>query len=148
MTASLLSSPPPGVPLRRFLREGWGTVTGPGFAAAHPDVIDEMAASIARRPTPRFAVLDQARAIAAWSGAGRLRRLAVPTTVVHGSEDPLIPVRNGMRIAQLVPGAPLRRAAQRRPPRPVRGARRGGRRPRRLNGRLGLAIGLGSSVAL
>ena len=105
MTASLLSSPPPGVPLRRFLREGWGTVTGPGFAAAHRDVVDEMAASIARRPTPRFAVLDQARAIAAWAGAARLRRLAVPTTVVHGSADPLIPVRNGMRITQLVPGA-------------------------------------------
>ncbi len=93
------------MPLRRFLREGWATVTGPGFAAAHPERIDEMAAAIARRPTPRFAVLDQARAIAAWAGADRLRRLAVPTTVVHGSDDPLIPVRNGMRIAQLVPGA-------------------------------------------
>ncbi len=105
VTASLLSSPPKGVPLRRFLRDGWATVTGPGFAAEHPERIDEMAASIARRPTPRFAVLDQARAIAAWSGAHRLRALAVPTTVVHGTEDPLIPVRNGMRIAQLVPGA-------------------------------------------
>ena len=50
-------------------------------------------------------MLDQARAIAAWSGAHRLRRLAVPTTVVHGADDPLIPVRNGMRLAQLVPGA-------------------------------------------
>ena len=29
----------------------------------------------------------------------------MPTTVVHGTDDPLIPVRNGMRIAQLVPGA-------------------------------------------
>jgi pimeloyl-ACP methyl ester carboxylesterase len=105
VTASLLSSPPPGVPLRRFLRDGWATVTGPGFAAAHPERIEEMAASIARRPTPRFALLDQARAFAAWSGAERLRRLAVSTTVVHGSDVPLIPVRNGMRIAQLVPGA-------------------------------------------
>ena len=103
--ASLLSTPPKGVPLRRFLREGWATVTAPGFAAAHPEMIDEMAVSIARRPTPRFAVLDQARAIAAWSGGQRLRRVAVPTTVVHGTEDPLIPVRNGMRIAQLIPGA-------------------------------------------
>ena len=50
-------------------------------------------------------MLDQARAIAAWSGAERLRRLAVPTTVVHGSEDPLVPVRNGMRVTQLVPDA-------------------------------------------
>jgi pimeloyl-ACP methyl ester carboxylesterase len=105
VTASLLASPPKGVPLRRFLRDGWATVTGRGFAAAHPDRIDEMAAAIARRPTPRFALLDQARAIAAWSGAHRLRRLAVPTAVVHGSEDPLIPVRNGMRLAQLIPGA-------------------------------------------
>ena len=29
----------------------------------------------------------------------------MPVTVVHGSEDPLLPVHNGMRIAQLVPGA-------------------------------------------
>lgn len=105
VSAALLSTPPPGVSLRRFLRQGWATVTAPGFAQEHPDLIDEMAASIARRPTPRFAVLDQARAIAAWSGASRLRRLTVPTTVVHGTEDPLIPVRNGMRLAQLIPGA-------------------------------------------
>ena len=50
-------------------------------------------------------MLDQARAISAWHGAHRLRRVTVPITVVHGSEDPLIPVHNGMRIAQLVPGA-------------------------------------------
>jgi 3-oxoadipate enol-lactonase len=105
VTASLLASPPKGVPLRRFLRDGWATVTAPGFAAEHPDRIDEMAAAIARRPTPRFALLDQARAIAAWSGAHRLRQLVVPTTVVHGTDDPLIPVHNGMRIAQLIPEA-------------------------------------------
>lgn len=105
VTASLLATPPKGVSLRRFLRDGWATVTAPGFADAHPELIDEMARSIATRPTPRFAVLDQARAIAAWSGAGRLRAVTVPTTVVHGTEDPLIPVRNGMRLAQLIPGA-------------------------------------------
>jgi pimeloyl-ACP methyl ester carboxylesterase len=105
VTASLLASPPKGVSLRRFLRDGWATVTGPGFAVAHPERIDEMAAAIARRPTPRFAVLDQARAIAAWSGAWRLRSLRVPTTVVHGADDPLIPVHNGMRLAQLIPDA-------------------------------------------
>jgi pimeloyl-ACP methyl ester carboxylesterase len=105
MTASMLASPPEGVPLRRFLYEGWATVTGPGFAAAHPEAVDEMASSIAYRPTPRFAALDQARAILAWSGPHRLRRLAAPATVVHGTEDPLVPVRNGMRLAQLIPGA-------------------------------------------
>ncbi len=35
----------------------------------------------------------------------RLERMSVPTTVVHGTEDPLVPVANGMRLARLVPGA-------------------------------------------
>jgi pimeloyl-ACP methyl ester carboxylesterase len=105
VTATLLSMPPPGASLRRFLIERWATVAAPGFADAHPERMGELADSITRRPTPRFAVLDQARAIAGWSRAGRLRRLDVPTTVLHGSEDPLIPVHNGMRLAQLIPGA-------------------------------------------
>ncbi|MET0324704.1 MAG: alpha/beta fold hydrolase [Ilumatobacteraceae bacterium] len=105
VTASLLSTPPKGMSLRTFLREGWATVAAPGFGRDHPEAVDEMARSIARRPTPRFAVLDQARALAAWHGAHRLRRIIVPTTVVHGAEDPLIPVHNGMRLAQLIPGA-------------------------------------------
>ena len=105
LSASLLASPPPGVSLRTFLGERWSTVAAPGFGEAHAELVDEMAEAIARRPTPRFAVLDQARAIAACCGAHRLRQLRVPTTVVHGTEDPLLPVRNGMRLAQLIPGA-------------------------------------------
>ena len=49
----------------------------------------------------------------------------VPTTVVHGTEDPLIPVRNGMRIAQLIPGARYVELPDRRPPRALRGPRGG-----------------------
>jgi pimeloyl-ACP methyl ester carboxylesterase len=103
--ARLMSTPPAGTSLREYLREGWTTVAGPGFDIEHPDAIEEMAAAIAGRPTPRFAVLDQARAIAAWGCPDRLRRITVPTTVVHGTEDPLVPVHNGMRVAQLIPGA-------------------------------------------
>jgi 3-oxoadipate enol-lactonase len=103
--AAMLATPPEGVSLRHFLRDGWAAVTAPGFPAAHPDVVDEVGAEIARRPTPRLALLDQARAIAAWSGVQRLALVTAPTTVVHGTEDPLVPVRNGMRVAQLIPGA-------------------------------------------
>ncbi|MET0145423.1 MAG: alpha/beta hydrolase [Ilumatobacteraceae bacterium] len=105
LTARLLASPPPGVPLRTFLRDMWAEYAAPGFAESQPDMIEEMADSIAQRPTPRFAVLDQARAVGAWHGSGRLTGMTVPTTVVHGTEDPLIPVANGMRISRLVPGA-------------------------------------------
>jgi pimeloyl-ACP methyl ester carboxylesterase len=37
----------------------------------------------------------------------RLRSLAVPTLVVHGRADILIPVENGRRVAEAVPGARL-----------------------------------------
>jgi pimeloyl-ACP methyl ester carboxylesterase len=104
-TARLMTGPAPGQPLREFMRHRWAAMTGPGFVDAHPEAIGEMVRSIVARPTPRESVLHQARAIAAWHGAGRLRRLGVPTTVVHGDADPLIPVRNGMRLAQLIPRA-------------------------------------------
>jgi pimeloyl-ACP methyl ester carboxylesterase len=104
VTAQLLG-PAEGQDLAAFLRQHWAAIAGPGFDAAHPELVDDMVRGVVARPTPRFAVLDQARAIAGWHGAGRLRRLAVDTTVVHGSDDPLIPVRNGMRLAQLIPGA-------------------------------------------
>lgn len=103
--AAMLATPPEGVSLRHFLRDGWAMATAPGFPADHPDVVDEVAAAIARRPTARVALLDQARAIAAWSGVQRLGLVTAPTTVVHGTDDPLVPVHNGMRVAQLIPGA-------------------------------------------
>ena len=34
-----------------------------------------------------------------------LQRLAVPTLVVHGVDDPLVPIENGRRVAAAVPGA-------------------------------------------
>jgi pimeloyl-ACP methyl ester carboxylesterase len=36
-----------------------------------------------------------------------LRALAVPTLVIHGDEDPLVPLEGGRRTAAAVPGAQL-----------------------------------------
>jgi 3-oxoadipate enol-lactonase len=35
-----------------------------------------------------------------------LRRISAPTLVIHGSACPLLPVGNGVRLAQLIPHAP------------------------------------------
>lgn len=40
-----------------------------------------------------------------WSSYRRLPRLRVPTLVLHGDEDHLIPVENGMDLAARIPGA-------------------------------------------
>ncbi len=100
-----LSRPAPGQPLADFFAQIWGGYTGPEFAASHPDILDELIPQIMQRVTPRELVLDQVRAIASWHGAGRLRRLGVPTTVVHGNRDALMPVGNGMRLSRLIPHA-------------------------------------------
>jgi len=88
-----------------FVASVWTSFCAPGFGDSHPELADELVSQVLARPTPQVAVNAQLRAIAAWHGADRLRGLARPTTVVHGSADRLMPVGNGMRLAQLIPGA-------------------------------------------
>jgi pimeloyl-ACP methyl ester carboxylesterase len=102
---ALMAPPPPGVPFETHVAALWAACCAPGFADAHPEALDEIAAQIVARPTPRVFVRAQLRAIMGWSGADRLKQLAVPATVVHGELDELMPVGNGMRIARLIPDA-------------------------------------------
>ena len=45
--------------------------------------------------------------LAAESRSERLSRIKVPTLVIHGTDDVLVPVENGRRVANAVPGARL-----------------------------------------
>lgn len=58
-----------------------------------------------RVPAP--VILMQAQAIAAHDTVARLPSLTVPTLVVHGTADQLLPVGNATHLAALVPGATL-----------------------------------------
>ena len=49
----------------------------------------------------------QFAAVLRWSSLRRLRAISVPTLVMHGDRDRLIPLNNGRIIARLVPGARL-----------------------------------------
>ncbi len=101
----LLKQPPPTVQLRDFLTDTWARMAGERFVSDHPDAIAEIVDQIMRRVTPRTGVMNQVRALYAWHGAHRLARITVPTTVIHGNRDPLMPVGNGMRLARLIPDA-------------------------------------------
>ncbi|MFT3854819.1 MAG: alpha/beta fold hydrolase [Ilumatobacteraceae bacterium] len=83
----------------------WAALCGPGFVEEHPELVEELVGQVRRRVTPAAAVNAQMLAIAAWSGADRLCEITVPTTVVHGDHDRLLPVGNGMRLSRLIPGA-------------------------------------------
>lgn len=40
-----------------------------------------------------------------WDGTSRLGDIAVPTMVLHGEDDRFIPVANGQRLVERIPGA-------------------------------------------
>lgn len=58
-------------------------------------------------PAPVPVILLQMQAIQAHDTSARLPSLSVPTLVIHGDEDQMLPVANGRQIASLIPGARL-----------------------------------------
>jgi 3-oxoadipate enol-lactonase len=49
--------------------------------------------------------LSQFAAILTWNSYRRLSGIQVPTLVMHGDEDRLLPMENGLRVARRIPGA-------------------------------------------
>ncbi len=49
----------------------------------------------------------QLQGILAWEGYSRIAQIKVPTLVIHGKSDALVPTGNGELIASLIPGAKL-----------------------------------------
>jgi 3-oxoadipate enol-lactonase len=58
-------------------------------------------------PAPIPVIMLQMQAIAAHDTSARLPSLDLPTLVVHGDADAMLPVGNGRMIAGLIPGARL-----------------------------------------
>jgi len=88
------------------LRAGWEINVGPGMvddAAAY----ERFLAISARYAVAVPVIMAQLQACSAHDTSSRLAQLAIPTLVVHGTEDQLLPVQNGRLIASLIPGAQL-----------------------------------------
>ena len=51
--------------------------------------------------------LAQAMGSSQWNGYARIASIAVPTMVLHGELDRLVPPANGQKIAERIPGAEL-----------------------------------------
>lgn len=73
-----------------------------------PDAIEEvMRRRLASTVSP-VGMRRQFQAVLRWSSLRRLRQIRVPTLVIHGDRDRVIPLANGRLIARLIPGARLR----------------------------------------
>jgi 3-oxoadipate enol-lactonase len=107
ITAMLLmprfGRPDPG----KIARRTYTLIMAPGYAAGHADDM-EMIMEIARyRPQSTAAYRRQLQACLKHDVTARLSEIHVPTLVVHGEVDPLVPVANGKHLAQHINGARL-----------------------------------------
>lgn len=82
-------------------------VAGPGFADRHPEAIDEFVEIARHRPMHVDAYLRQLAACRGHDVTARLHEIDVPTLVVHGDADPLVPLDNGRYLAEHIAGARL-----------------------------------------
>lgn len=71
----------------------------------HPQAFHEWLRT-AGRPNPRT-ILTQVLAIASYEATSRLARISVPTLVITGDADKLVPAANSKRLAERIPGAKL-----------------------------------------
>jgi 3-oxoadipate enol-lactonase len=92
----------------RALRAGYRCNLSQAFTAdpANYEPFRTMATTL---PVPVAVIMLQMQAIQGHDTSARLPGLEVPTLVIHGTEDRMLPLANGELIARLVPGARLER---------------------------------------
>ena len=76
-----------------------------GFQADEQRIREVAAASYERGHHPAGTGRQLAAIIASGDRSARLAELRVPTTVIHGRDDPLVPFRGGQATARAIPGA-------------------------------------------
>jgi 3-oxoadipate enol-lactonase len=90
----------------RALRTGWEINVSRAKAGDREAYADFLAIA-ARRAVAVPVVMAQLQACVAHDASARLGELTMPTLVVHGTEDQLLPVENGRQMASLIPGSKL-----------------------------------------
>jgi 3-oxoadipate enol-lactonase len=90
----------------RAVRTAWEANVSPSFAADDEEYARFLEIG-RRRAVPTAVILEQMRAIAGHDTSARLPEIALPTLVMHGTLDQMLPVQNGRMIAGLIGGSRL-----------------------------------------
>ncbi|GIW72778.1 MAG: alpha/beta hydrolase [Planctomycetota bacterium] len=104
---AILTRPRAGRSVEEYVREAVPILFAPGFAEAHPEVIEAVCRRAAALPTPDAGVQSQLAAIMDHDVSARLGEIAAPTLVVTGELDVLVPPANSELLARGIPGARL-----------------------------------------
>lgn len=82
-------------------------IASPGYPRSESEWRDVIRAALERSTYPQGFGRQTAAILADGSRVRRLRKIRVPTLVIHGRDDPLIPVEHGVDTARHIPGARL-----------------------------------------
>jgi len=105
---ALLTRPPAGRDgFVDFVVGAWKVIGSPGFPADESALRARAAASYDRGIFPDGTARQLVAIIASGNRTEALRQLDVPTTVIHGTSDPLIDVSGGKATAAAIPDARL-----------------------------------------
>lgn len=85
----------------------WHRIWSPGFPFEEERARTFMEKSYDRSHYPQGMARQNTAVIAGGDRRSLLSSIKVPTLVVHGADDPLIPVEGGMDTARVIPGARL-----------------------------------------
>jgi pimeloyl-ACP methyl ester carboxylesterase len=85
----------------------WQVLRGAGFAADDARDLERAQRNFARGLNPAGVARQILAVLASGSRREALREVDVPTLVIHGRADPLVPLACGIDTAQAVPGAEL-----------------------------------------
>jgi pimeloyl-ACP methyl ester carboxylesterase len=83
-------------------------IGSPGYPTSDSLLRQRVLLYTRRSYNPSGEARQGAAALAAGDRRKELRTISVPTVVVHGSDDPIVPVEAGKEVAALIPGAQLR----------------------------------------
>jgi len=83
------------------------TIGSPGFPTPEPLMRARMAASLTRCYYPAGVARQMVAILASGDRSALLRQIRVPTLVIHGEDDPLVPVACGVDTARKIAGARL-----------------------------------------
>ena len=82
-------------------------IGSPAYRIDEERIRELAAATYDRSHYPPGTARQLAAILASGSRTAALRQLDVPTVVIHGESDPLVPLRAGLATARAIPGAEL-----------------------------------------
>jgi len=85
----------------------WRALAGPGFEFDEADTRELTELSYDRDPDPAGTARQLVAIMTASSRKDALSSVAIPTLVIHGDADPLVPIAGGFDTAEAIPGAEM-----------------------------------------